>query len=194
MRPSVNHAYRAAIAAVALISTSCGNGSGGDPAAESGDRSDPAFTFVEFGDADGVGGTVAITNLGSSPVPMEDYQICRSEECVGLPPERLQPGKSLLISSDTDRGEEGPDEVMSLDPRMAGFAPDGGEFSLHDRVDTGDPEGLVSYVAWGSGGRTYGPVAVAAGMWVTEGSVNAEGAQRISAPQGATDPEGWTAS
>lgn len=189
---SIGNRTGAALLAVAVVSTSCGGGSDDPPA--SGATAGPAITLVEFGDAEGVGGTVGITNVGSDPVPMEDLQLCDWDRCVGLPPERLQPGVTLLVSSNLDRGEEAPDEVMVLDPGMGGFAPDGGEFSLHDAVDTGDPDGIVSYVAWGSGPHRYAPIATAAGLWVESAAVDAMDADRISAPAGAIAPSGWTAS
>ena len=127
---------------------------------------------------DVVNQTIVITNHGESDVDPNGLIVCNFPDyapIAGAP--TLAPGESVEI------------DIAAIGIPADGSA---GEMGLYLTNDFTDPNALVSYVEWGSGGHTRSPVAIDAGVW-EEGFVDNAGGPFSSAEAFPVTASDWTA-
>ena len=108
---------------------------------------DLQISFVEFGND----GFVVITNVGDEPAVLDGIQFCQFPTYVDLGPlvgRALEPNESVEIA-----GTE-----------VDGFSIAGGEAALYSAPDFSNPDAIIAYVQWGTGGARA-DVAAQAGIW-----------------------------
>ena len=165
------------VAACGDSGSSSGDGDSGTDtsAATGGDAGGAVFaiTSVDF-DA----GIVLVTNVGTEDGSLAGHQICQRPAYVELSDTTLAPGESLEIGG------------LSI----GGLDASAGEAALYSSNEFSNPEAIVSYVQWGSGGGGRLETAVDAGIWPADGAVVIDGATAITTGgSAATDPGGWSA-
>lgn len=114
---------------------------------------DLQITFVEFGND----GFVVITNVGDEPALLDGIHFCQFPTYVDLGPlvgRELAPNESVEIA-----GTE-----------VGGLGIAGGEAALYSAPDFSNPDAIIAYVQWGTGGARS-DVAAAAGIWPQGASV-----------------------
>jgi hypothetical protein len=102
-------------------------------------------------------------------------------------------------------GEVSEFNVFLIEPRteilfsvrdIGGLENDGGEIALFSSDSFSDPESLIEYVAWGESGHSRADVAVDAGQWSEDGSVETSSDILVilRADPTLTGPEAWVVS
>jgi hypothetical protein len=138
----------------------------------------PSATFaiseVGFGSA----GYVEITNISDAAASLDGLWLCQQpsyHELSGT----LEPGESLRLDA--------------ADSRYGSLKADGGAMGLYTSAEFGSPDAIIGYVAWGPSGHGRLGVAINAGVWTEDSSVDATGAALISTIEPApVSAEGWT--
>lgn len=154
------------IVASALVAGACGSDTTSDTGVVAlGGPEDLAITEIVFDDH------FTITNLGSVPVSVEGLWLCNRPNYVPLATAVIAPGESIEIS-----------DLVT--------ASSGGEVALYKSNSFGDPEALIDYVGWGSGGGRAS-VAAGAGLWPDGETVTSTGSS-ISAPDGGAAAADWS--
>ena len=111
------------------------------------------ITMVEFGND----GFVVITNVGDEPAIVDGIFFCQFPTYVDIGPlvgGPIAPGESVEIA-----GTE-----------VGGFSAFGGEAALYSEENFSEPNAILAYVQWGTGGGRA-DVAAAAGIWPEGASV-----------------------
>jgi hypothetical protein len=176
-------------------------GSAGEPTTEPADPAEPkavfAITELQFGE----NGFVAIRNVGSAPGSLDGYALCSGLRYFQIPDIELAPLEIAWIAfgdGATLGGGAGiAEEVVAMNGRLGTARRAGGEMGLYNGSNFGDPELLLTYVAWGDPEQPRAQVAVDAGIW-EEGAVlavpsDAFGIQSVAPGRPAAGLEDWTA-
>jgi len=142
---------------------------------EAAELPDLQVVFVEFG----VDGYVEIANVGDRDAEVEGVQLCQSATCVDIGPIAagpIPPEASILVPASA----------------LGGLSPDGGEAALHSGTDVTNPDTILGFVQWGSGG-VRADVAAEAGIWPAGASVEPDPAfNSIELYGDPADPESWS--
>jgi len=136
---------------------------------------DLQISVVEFGED----GFLDVVNIGAEPADVSPMYLSQFPTVLALSDvieEPIAVGASARIPASA----------------MGGLSADGGEIALLTSPDFEDPDSMVGYVQWGTGG-VHGPTATAAGIWP-------EGATVIPDPQfnsielfgDPADPQNWS--
>ncbi len=158
------------ISLAVLLLTACGSGDAeNDTTSPTGGGAvgDIAITGIEFGSH------VTLTNLGVDPVSVNGLWLCNRPAYTELAGE-IAPGESMDIEAS----------------KLGGLAADGAEVGLYSANSFGDPNNMLDYVAWGSGGGRA-EVAADAGLWPAGEVVSVSGSG-ISAENGGTSAADWS--
>lgn len=102
-------------------------------------------------------------------------------------------------------GEVSEFNVFFIDPRteilfntrdIGGVDPEGGEIALFSSDSFSNPDSLIEYVAWGDSGHSRADLAVDAGKWNEEGTVDTPNDTLVilRADPTLTGPEAWVSS
>jgi len=93
-------------------------------------------------------GVAVLTNTGERDIDLTGYWICNRPNYAELPSALLVPGDSVEVS-------------------LGGFPASGGEVAVYTSNSFSDPNEIVSYVGWGTGGGRQA-IAEDAGIWAGE--------------------------
>lgn len=132
-----------------------------------GSVADIAVTEVVFGDH------VVLTNLGQGSVSLDGLWLCNRPFYTPLPQSELAPGESIEASASP---------LGDLPMRV-------GEVALYRSADFENPEEMLDYVTWGSGGGRI-RAAVEVGLWPAADAVQPSG-DAIVAPDGGSTSADW---
>ena len=117
-----------------------------------------ALGTVVFGEQ----GWIEVVNTGPQTGNVHGYWIAVHPFYLELPSAILEVGEAVTVTLDPDEGANALVHAFGLLPPLA--AP-GGEVGLYSHGQFGDPDAIVDYVEWGSGGHFRSTVAIAAGVW-----------------------------
>jgi hypothetical protein len=132
-----------------------------------------AISEIGFGSA----GYVEITNIGDSVATLDGLWLCQQPSYHELSGS-LDPGESIRIDA--------------ADSRYGDLDAGAGAMGLYISADFGSPDAIIGYVAWGPSGHGRLNVAISAGVWTEDSSVDAAGALLISTTEPAPiSAEGW---
>jgi hypothetical protein len=119
-----------------------------------------AIGIVAFGD----GGWIEVVNTGSQPGNVHGLWIAIHPFYLELPSTIVEVGEAVTVTLDPDADPDAAELIHA-----AGLLPvlvaSGGEVALYSNGNFGNPEAIVDYVEWGSGGHFRSTVAEAAGIW-----------------------------
>jgi len=149
-----------------------------------------ALTIVSLG----VLGNVVVQNVGGEAASLGGHWLCQRPSYYEFPDVVLQPGETAAVSVGGDifvppEGAIVIDGVAAIGP----FNPESGEVALYFGSDFNNPEGILSYVEWGSSGHGRSQMAVAAQIWPEGGFVatTADSGAILATSIPATDPTDW---
>jgi hypothetical protein len=132
-----------------------------------------AISEVGFGTA----GYVEITNISDVTASLDGLWLCQQPSYHQLSG-TLEPGESVRFDA--------------ADSRYGALSADGGAMGLYTSGDFGSSDAIIGYVAWGPSGHGRLGVAITAGVWTEDSSVDATGASLISTSELAPiSAEGW---
>ncbi|NND12916.1 MAG: hypothetical protein HKO10_03050 [Acidimicrobiia bacterium] len=158
------------ISLATVLFAACGSGEADDttPSPTGGGAvGDIAITAIEFGSH------VTLTNLGADPVSVDGLWLCNRPAYTELTGE-IAPGASIEIEAS----------------KLGGLSADGAEVGLYSANSFGDPNNMLDYVGWGTGGGRA-EVAANAGLWPA-GEVVAVSGSGISAANGGASAADWS--
>ncbi len=136
------------------------------------------LNIVEFGGE----GFVEIKNTGSESITLAGINICEFPDYEDLANvtdlEVLEGGETLQVPAE----------------HLGGIDVAGGEAALYSGTNFGSPDGMLSYVQWGSGDHERASVAVEAGLWPAVDVFVTPDPAFTSIESGgfAADAEGWS--
>lgn len=137
---------------------------------------DLQIVFVQFGSA----GYVEIANFGENDADVSGIQLLQSSTAVDLG--TVIAGSMIPAGGSVQVGAE----------NIGGLQIEGGEAALYAGAEVGDPDAILAFVQWGTGG-TQSDVAAAAGIWpagaTVEPSVEFNSIELGGDP---ADPESWS--
>lgn len=117
-----------------------------------------ALTTVVFGDQ----GWIEVVNTGLQAANIHGQWIAIHPFYLELPSRIVEVGASVRISLDPDAD---PELVVCAASLLPALDPAAGEVGLYSSGNFGDPDAIVDYLEWGSGGHFRSTVAIAAGIW-----------------------------
>jgi len=117
-----------------------------------------AVRRVVFGEQ----GWIELVNTGPQAGNVHGLWIAIHPFYLELPPSIVEVGQAVVITLGPETGDDVLVEAAGLLPVLA--APDG-EIALYSNGNFGDPDAIVDYLEWGSGGHFRSTVAEAAGIW-----------------------------
>jgi hypothetical protein len=133
-----------------------------------------AISEIGFGSA----GYVEITNISDSVATLDGLWLCQQPSYHELSGS-LNPGESIRIDA--------------ADSRYGSLSTDGGAMGLYTSAEFGSPDAIIGYVAWGPSGHGRLNVAISAGVWTEDSSIDAAGASLIITTEPAPiSAVGWT--
>ncbi len=143
---------------------------------------------IQVGDVD----IVRLTNMGAEAQDLSGWQLCQQPVYWALPSRSLGPGESLDIG--LGDGDD-TDEMVFAGGRIGAFETDEGNMALYNQASFADPNSLVHFVQWGSGGLGREREAYSAGLWsigefVAAGPLSGGGVLEYSGT--GTGAEAWT--
>lgn len=155
--------------ALVLILGACGDGD------EGGSLTDLQLVGVDF-ELD----SIILANAGTEVVATEGLWVYQDGEVSEFNVFLIEPRTEILFS------------VRDI----GGVGTDGGEIALFSSDSFSNPDSLIEYVAWGESGHSRADVAVDAGRWSEDGSVDTTGDTLVilRADPTLTGPEAWVAS
>ena len=137
---------------------------------------DLQIVFVEFGEA----GYVVVANQGDDSAQLGGIHLCQLSVCVDLG--TVVDGAAIAAG--------GSAEIAAA--TIGGLSIAGGEAALFSSSDVTDPDAIVAFVQWGTGG-SRGEVAAAARIWPAGASVEPDPAfNSIELYGDPADPESWS--
>lgn len=129
-----------------------------------------ALTTVVFGDQ----GWIEVINTGPQAGNIHGHWIAIHPFYLELPSTIVEVGQSVRISLDPNAD---PGAVVSAAGLLPVLVPSAGEVGLYSNGNFGDPNSIVDYLEWGSGGHFRSTVAIAAGIWDETRVVPMEGTE-----------------
>ena len=139
--------------------------------------SPPSATFAISEVGFGTAGYVEITNISDVTASLDGLWLCQQPSYHQLSG-TLEPGESVRFDA--------------ADSRYGTLNADGGAMGLYTSGDFGSSDAIIGYVAWGPSGHGRLGVAITAGVWTEDSSVDATGASLISTSELAPiSAEGW---
>jgi hypothetical protein len=142
---------------------------------------------VVFGDR----GSIEIGNLGPDAGDLTGYWLAIDPFYLELPSTVLAPGTALIVSlaEDADPAVVFPAAGL-LPPLKSGS----GEIGLYRNGDFRNPESIIDYVEWGTTEHVRTGVAVAAGLWPEDETIEIGGSATglTVGDREEPGPSGWT--
>ncbi len=126
------------------------------------------LSTVVFGDR----GWIEVINTGPQAGNIHGHWIAIHPFYLELPSTIVEVGQSVRISLDPDAD---PGVVVSAAGLLPVLVAPAGEVGLYSSGNFGDPNSIVDYLEWGSGGHFRSTVAIAAGIWDENSVVPMEG-------------------
>ncbi len=126
------------------------------------------LSTVVFGDR----GWIEVINTGPQAGNIHGHWIAIHPFYLELPSTIVEVGQSVRISLDPDAD---PGVVVSAAGLLPVLVAPAGEVGLYSSGNFGDPNSIVDYLEWGSGGHFRSTVAIAAGIWDETSVVPMEG-------------------
>ncbi len=117
-----------------------------------------AISRIAFGEE----GRIELVNTGPQPGNIHGHWIAIHPFYLELPSRIIESGETVVIALGGEELPEGWVDGVGLLPVLG---PAGGEVALYRRGTFGNPDAMVDYVEWGSGGHRRSTVAIAAGLW-----------------------------
>ena len=117
-----------------------------------------AIGTIVFGDQ----GWIELVNTGPQAGNIHGHWIAIHPYYLEMPSAIVEVGQAVRVSLDPFTDSEPLVMAANLLPKLAAS---GGELGLYSTGSFGDPEAIVDYVEWGSGGHFRSTVAEAAGIW-----------------------------
>ncbi|MFB3099003.1 MAG: hypothetical protein ACE1ZX_03075 [Acidimicrobiia bacterium] len=128
------------------------------------------LSTVVFGDQ----GWIEVINTGPQAGNIHGHWIAIHPFYLELPSTIVEVGQTVRVSLD-------PDADLGVVVGAAGLLPvlvaPSGEVGLYSSGNFGDPNSIVDYLEWGSGGHFRSTVAIAAGVWDENSVVPMEGSE-----------------
>lgn len=128
------------------------------------------LSTVVFGDQ----GWIEVINTGPQAGNIHGHWIAIHPFYLELPSTIVEVGQTVRVSLD-------PDADLGVVVGAAGLLPvlvaPAGEVGLYSSGNFGDPNSIVDYLEWGSGGHFRSTVAIAAGIWDENSVVPMEGSE-----------------
>jgi len=140
---------------------------------------------------------VVISNQGTGVGSTLGYWICQFPSYYELPTLKLLPGEKIAVSL----GAETLPDLVGMVATVDVSSPVGdvttvdGELGLYSENTFNSPDAIVDYVEWGMGGHARSSVAVAAGIWQTDGfiEVSPETLAIVAQAFPSVGPDDWSA-
>ena len=117
-----------------------------------------AIGTVVFGEQ----GWIELVNTGPQAGNIHGHWIAIHPYYLEMPSAIVEVGQGVRVSLDPSTASESLVVAANLLPELAAS---GGEVGLYSNGSFGDPDAIVDYVEWGSGGHFRSTVAMAAGIW-----------------------------
>lgn len=128
------------------------------------------LSTVVFGDQ----GWIEVINTGPQAGNIHGHWIAIHPFYLELPSTIVEVGQTVRVSLD-------PDADLGVVVGAAGLLPvlvaPAGEVGLYSSGNFGDPNSIVDYLEWGSGGHFRSTVAIAAGIWDENSVIPMEGSE-----------------
>ena len=128
------------------------------------------LSTVVFGDQ----GWIEVINTGPQAGNIHGHWIAIHPFYLELPSTIVEVGQTVRVSLDPDADPEVVVGAAGLLPVLVAPA---GEVGLYSSGNFGDPNSIVDYLEWGSGGHFRSTVAIAAGIWDENSVVPMEGSE-----------------
>ncbi len=126
------------------------------------------LSTVVFGDR----GWIEVINTGPQAGNIHGHWIAIHPFYLELPSTIVEVGQSVRISLDPDAD---PGVVVTAAGLLPVLVAPAGEVGLYSSGNFGDPNSIVDYLEWGTGGHFRSTVAIAAGIWDETSVVPMEG-------------------
>jgi len=128
------------------------------------------LSTVVFGDQ----GWIEVINTGPQAGTIHGHWIAIHPFYLELPSTIVEVGQTVRVSLDPDAD---PGVVVGAAGLLPVLVAPGGEVGLYSSGNFGDPNSIVDYLEWGSGGHFRSTVAIAAGVWDENSVVPMEGSE-----------------
>ena len=128
------------------------------------------LSTVVFGDR----GWIEVINTGPQAGNVHGHWIAIHPFYLELPSTIVEVGQGVRVSLDPDAD---PGVVVSAAGLLPVLVAPAGEVGLYSSGNFGDPNSIVDYLEWGSGGHFRSTVAIAAGIWDETRVVPMEGSE-----------------
>ena len=128
------------------------------------------LSTVVFGDQ----GWIEVINTGPQAGNIHGHWIAIHPFYLELPSTIVEVGQTVRVSLDPDAD---PGVVVGAAGLLPVLVAPGGEVGLYSSGNFGDPNSIVDYLEWGSGGHFRSTVAIAAGVWDENSVVPMEGSE-----------------
>lgn len=128
------------------------------------------LSTVVFGDQ----GWIEVINTGPQAGNIHGHWIAIHPFYLELPSTIVEVGQGVRVSLDPDAD---PGVVVSAAGLLPALVAPAGEVGLYSSGNFGDPNSIVDYLEWGSGGHFRSTVAIAAGIWDETSVVPMEGSE-----------------
>ena len=125
---------------------------------------------VVFGDQ----GWIDVINTGPQAGNVHGHWIAIHPFYLELPSTIVEVGQSVRVSLDP---EADPGVVVGAAGLLPVLVASAGEVGLYSSGNFGDPNSIVDYLEWGTGGHFRSTVAIAAGIWDENSVVPMEGSE-----------------
>lgn len=128
------------------------------------------LSTVVFGDQ----GWIEVINTGPQAGNIHGHWIAIHPFYLELPSTIVEVGQTVRVSLDPDAD---PGVVVGAAGLLPVLVAPAGEVGLYSSGNFGDPNSIVDYLEWGSGGHFRSTVAIAAGIWDENSVVPMEGSE-----------------
>ena len=128
------------------------------------------LSTVVFGDQ----GWIEVINTGPQAGNIHGHWIAIHPFYLELPSTIVEVGQTVRVSLDPDAD---PGVVVGAAGLLPVLVAPSGEVGLYSSGNFGDPNSIVDYLEWGSGGHFRSTVAIAAGVWDENSVVPMEGSE-----------------
>ena len=128
------------------------------------------LSTVVFGDQ----GWIEVINTGPQAGNIHGHWIAIHPFYLELPSTIVEVGQTVRVSLDPDAD---PVVVVGAAGLLPVLVAPAGEVGLYSSGNFGDPNSIVDYLEWGSGGHFRSTVAIAAGIWDENSVVPMEGSE-----------------
>jgi len=128
------------------------------------------LSTLVFGDR----GWIEVVNTGPQAGNIHGHWIAIHPFYLELPSTIVEVGQSVRVSLDP---EADPGVVVGAAGLLPVLVVSAGEVGLYSSGNFGDPNSIVDYLEWGTGGHFRSTVAIAAGIWDENSVVPMEGSE-----------------